>query len=69
MRLWQQPLNPLHHLALSALAAFAPLVLLLVLMGVLRKSSYVSAAWGLVASLFIAVAVWGMPFKIAVVSA
>lgn|SRR5487761_38746 len=69
MHLWPQPLNPLHHLALSALAAVVPLVILLVLMGALRKSGYVSAAWGLVGSVVIAVAVWGMPVKLAAVSA
>ena len=42
---WPQPLDPLHSVALSALAAALPLFLLLVLMGVLRKSGYVSAAW------------------------
>ncbi|MGH9357513.1 MAG: L-lactate permease, partial [Terriglobia bacterium] len=67
--LWTQPLDPLHHMALSALAAVVPLVLLLVLMGALRKSGYVSAAWGLLASLVVAVTVWGMPLKLALASA
>lgn len=69
MPLWSQPVNPLHHLALSALAAAAPLALLLVLMGGLRKSSYVSAAWALAASLAIAIGVWGMPARLAAASA
>ncbi len=69
MHLWPQPLDPLHHLSLSALAAVAPLILLLVFMGALRKSGYVSAAWGLIASLVIALTVWRMPFKLAVMSA
>ncbi|MGH9469346.1 MAG: L-lactate permease [Terriglobia bacterium] len=69
MHLWSQPVDPLHHLPLSALAAAAPLVLLLILMGGLRKSSYFSAAWALIASLAIAVGVWGMPVRLAVVSA
>ena len=69
MHLWSQPLDPLHHLALSALVAIVPLVLLLVFMGALRKSGYVSAAWGLIASLVIAVTVWGMPLKLAAMSA
>ncbi|MDE3181092.1 MAG: L-lactate permease [Acidobacteriota bacterium] len=68
MHPWPQPVNPLHYLPLSALAAAAPLALLLVLMGWLRKSSYVSAAWGLLASLVIAAAVWGMPLKLAAAS-
>ena len=53
----------------SALAAAVPLALLLVLMGVLRKSGYVSAAWGLLCALVLAVAVWRMPVKLALVSA
>jgi lactate permease len=53
----------------SALAAAAPLVLLLLLMGVLRKSGYVSAAWGLLAAGALAVGVWGMPLHLALISA
>jgi lactate permease len=68
MHHWSQPVNPLHYLALSALAAAIPLVLLLVLMGGLRKSGYVSAAWGLLVSAALAVTVWGMPVKLAVIS-
>ncbi len=67
--MWPQPLNPLHSMPLSALAAAVPLVLLLVLMGVLRKSGYVSAAWGLACSLLLAAAVWRMPLKLAFWSA
>lgn len=37
-------------------------------MGGLRKSSYASAAWGLLASLIIAAGVWGMPLKLAAAS-
>ena len=62
---WPQPLDPLHSIALSALAAALPLFLLLVLMGVLRKSGYVSAAWGLLASGVLATAVWRMPLGLA----
>lgn len=68
MHLWPQPVDPLHHLPLSALAASAPLALLLVLMGGLRKSSYVSAAWGLLASFLIAIAIWRMPLRLASIS-
>lgn len=68
MKIWPQPVSPLHPLALSALAAAAPLVLLLVLMGVLRKSAYVSAAWALAAALLIAEVVWRMPAGLAAVS-
>ena len=62
---WPQPLDPLHSIAFSALAAALPLFLLLVLMGVLRKSGYVSAAWGLLASGVLATVVWRMPLGLA----
>lgn len=54
---------------LSALAAAVPLALLLVLMGLLRKSGHVSAAWGLVTAAVLALAVWRMPVKLALASA
>jgi lactate permease len=66
--MWNQPIDPLHHLPLSALAAAVPLILLLAVMGGLRKSGYVSAAWGLLASLVLATTVWRMPLKLAVIS-
>lgn len=65
MPIWHQPVNPLHAMPLSALAAASPLALLLVLMGGFRKSGYVSAACGLLASLALAVSVWGMPLRLA----
>src|SRR3989454_228109 len=58
---WPQPLDPLHSINLSALAAALPMILLLILMGVLRKSGFVAAAWGLLAAGGLAVAVWRMP--------
>src|SRR5579862_3242804 len=69
MRTWPQPIDPLHGMALSALAAAGPLLLLLALMGVLRKSASVSAVWGLAAAFFLAEAVWRMPLRLAVLSA
>lgn len=53
---------------LSALAAAVPLVVLLVLMGALRKSGHVSAAWGLAGAAVLAVAVWRMPAGLALAS-
>jgi lactate permease len=66
--MWAQPINPLHHLELSVLAAATPLILLLAVMGGFRKSGYVSATWGLIASLVLAITVWRMPLKLAVIS-
>src|SRR5437867_5205589 len=58
---WPQPLDPLHSINLSALAAALRMILLLILMGALRKSGFVAAAWGLLAAGGLAVAVWRMP--------
>ncbi len=67
--MWSQPLNPLHATVLSALAAAVPLVLLLILMGGLRKAGTVSAVWGLTSALLLATLVWGMPLRLALWSA
>lgn len=67
--MWAQPLNPLNSMPLSALAAAVPLALLLVLMGGLRKSGYISAAWGLACAMLLAATVWHMPLKLAFWSA
>ncbi|MBI4166448.1 MAG: L-lactate permease [Acidobacteria bacterium] len=67
--MWSQFLNPLGSMALSALAAAIPLAVLLILMGGLRKSGAVSAAWGLGASFLLAVLIWKMPVKLAALSA
>jgi lactate permease len=66
---WHQPLNPLDNLALSAGVASLPLALLLLLMGGLRKSGYVAAAWGLLATLVLSLVVWHMPAFTALASA
>ncbi|HXJ92104.1 MAG TPA: L-lactate permease [Terriglobia bacterium] len=66
---WPQPISPLHLLAASALVAALPLALLLVLMGVLRKSAYASAASALGAALLLALTVWRMPMGLALASA
>ena len=56
-------------MALSALAAAVPLVVLLVLMGGLRKPGWVAAAWGLATAMALAVVIWRMPPAYAVWSA
>src|SRR5215213_2574502 len=62
---WIQPLAPLGSVALSALAATIPLVVVLVLMGVARKSGLVAAGWGLIATAVLAATVWRMPLSLA----
>jgi lactate permease len=66
---WPQPIDPLHGLALSALAAAIPLFVVLLLMGVLRKPGYVAAAWGLASAFILSALVWRMPPQLALTSA
>lgn len=68
MNLWSQPIDPLHSMAVSAIVAALPLVIVLVVMGVLRKPGYVAAAWSLVCALVLAPLVWHMPMRLALVS-
>jgi L-lactate transport len=66
---WPQPVDPLHALPVSALLAAVPLALLLVLLGVLRRSAWLSAACALAAALLVGGAVWRMPLRLALASA
>ena len=66
---WAQPVDPLHALALSALVAAIPLFVVLLLMGVLRKPGYISAAYGLASTFILAALVWRMPLALALTSA
>ena len=68
MPTWTQPLDPLHSLLLSALVAAVPLVVLLVLMGGLRKSGALSAAWSLGSAAALALVVWNLPWRLACLS-
>ncbi len=67
--LWPQPIDPLHVLPISALVAALPLILLLVLLGILRRSAWLSAACALAAALLVAGSVWRMPMRLALASA
>ena len=59
--MWPQPLDPLHSVALSALAAALPLVVVLALMGGLRKSGLFSSLCGLGTAVLLALFLWRMP--------
>jgi L-lactate transport len=60
--MWQQNYLPVGgSLALSTLAASVPLLVLLFLIGVMRKPAYVAALSGLAAAILVAVGVYGMP--------
>ncbi len=62
---WPQPLDPLHSVVLSALVAAVPLLVVLVLMGGLRKSGLFASACGLAAAGLLAATVWKMPVGLA----
>jgi lactate permease len=62
---WPQPVAPLGSVALSALVAAIPLIVVLVLMGGLRKSGLVASAWGLGTAALLAAGVWRMPVSLA----
>ena len=68
MPTWIQPLDPLNYLPLSALTAAVPLAVLLVLMGGLRKSGALSAAWGLATATLLAILIWHFPWRLACLS-
>lgn len=60
--MFTQPLAPIAgSLALSALLAAIPLILLFVLLGVFKVKAWVAALIGLAASILVAVVGWGMP--------
>ena len=61
---WVQPLAPLHSVGVSALVATIPLAVVLVLMGVARRSSLVGGAYGMLATAVLAVTVWRMPLHL-----
>src|SRR5947209_1519563 len=63
--IWSQPLDPLHATVLSAAVAAIPLVVVLVLMGGLRKSGLFASACGLISAGILALTVWKMPFLLA----
>src|SRR5690348_7319593 len=64
-QIWPQPLAPVHSLALSALVAIIPLLVVLLLMGVLQRSGLLASAFGLATAGVLAIGVWGMPAKLA----
>ena len=63
--LWPQPLDPLHTVVLSAAIATIPLMVVLVLMGGLRRSGLFASACGLGTAAILAIAVWRMPVALA----
>jgi L-lactate transport len=66
--IWPQPLYPVHSPLFSTLAATIPLIIVLVLMGGLRKSGLFSSLCGLAAAGALSIFVWRMPVSLAVAS-
>jgi L-lactate transport len=65
--MWDQVYTPIHgSLGLSAACAALPIAVLLLSLGVFRLSAWKSALLGLIASIIVAVAVYGMPANLVV---
>jgi lactate permease len=62
---WAQPVAPVHSVGLSALVATLPLVTVLGLLGIARKSGLVAAGSGLLVAALLAAGVWRMPLNLA----
>ena len=70
MDIWVQTYTPIREsLGLSALVAVIPLVVLFVMLGVLRKPAWMAAASALGSALLVALVAYGMPVKLALISA
>src|SRR3954468_8401527 len=66
---WTQVYAPIGgSLALSAIAAAIPIVVLFIMLGALRKPAWASAVAALVSAFAVAILVYRMPLKLAVIS-
>lgn len=64
--MWNQVYTPVHgSLAMSAACAAVPIVVLLLALAVLRMSAWKAGLLGLIASLIVAIFVYGMPLPLA----
>src|SRR4051812_10708358 len=67
--MWQHNYEPLGgSLAISAIVAAVPILVLFVMLGVLRKPAWVSATTALFSGLVVALVPYGMPAKLALIS-
>ena len=67
--MWRHNYEPVAgSLGASAVAAAVPIVVLFVMLGVLRKPAWMAALSALASALVIALAVYGMPLQLAVIS-
>src|SRR5260370_22440315 len=64
-----QPLTPVaNNLFLSFVVGVIPILVVLVLLGIVRRPAWQAALAGLIVGLIIAIAVWGMPLNLAISS-
>ena len=68
MDAWTQVYNPLGSLWLSALLAVLPIVFFFVALAVLRWDAWLAGLGTIIVTVIIAVAVYGMPFRLAALS-
>ncbi len=66
---WTQVYNPLGNLLISALVASLPVVILLASLAFFHVRAHLAALLGLIASLFIALLIYGMPLSLAIAAA
>src|SRR4029079_4905335 len=67
--MWQHNYSPIGgSLGLSALVAAIPILVLFLMLGVKRKPAWMSALTALGSALVVAIAVYGMPVQLAVIS-
>src|SRR5262245_60963859 len=66
--MWQHNYSPLGgSLGLSAIAAAVPIIVLFGMLGVARKPAWMSALTALLSALIVSLAVYGMPFNLAII--
>jgi lactate permease len=67
--MWQHNYEPIAgSLGVSAIVAAIPIVVLFVMLGVLRKPAWMSAATALASALLVSLVVYRMPFDLAIIS-
>jgi lactate permease len=67
--MWQHNYEPIAgNLGVSAVVAAVPIVVLFLMLGVLRKPAWMSALSALVSAFIVALAVYGMPVQLALIS-
>ena len=68
--MWQHNYEPIAgSLGISALVAAIPIIVLFLMLGVFRKPAWMSALSALVSALLVALAIYGMPAQLAIISA